>query len=267
MFKQRLLTALVLIPLVLFLIFFAPLWMLLLVLGVTVMVCGCEWIHLIPLTNQWHQSIFMGILALSFVMCQFYFSVWLGLSLVALTGLFFAEITYPKTLSLWGRLSVLSGLAFLLLPVFAESVLRVISQPKGSILLLYMFALVWAADVGAYLAGKKWGVHKLIPLVSPGKSIEGAIGGLSLVLCVTAVGFYYFKPDSIITWLLLSFVVFVVSIIGDLSISMLKRRVGIKDTGTLLPGHGGFLDRLDSLIAVSPVFYALYFTFFAGFTP
>jgi phosphatidate cytidylyltransferase len=262
MFKQRLITALILIPLVLLLLFVAPVWMLVGVLCLVLMVCGWEWLHLIPLTEKWHQSIFMGALALSFVACQLYFSLWLSLGLISLVGLFFAEITYPKTQSLWGRLSIVTGLAFLLLPLFLESVLQVINAKDGRVLLLYMFLLVWSADVGAYLAGKKWGVHKLIPLVSPGKSFEGALGGLALVLCVTGLGFYYFKPHSLMLWLIVSFTVFVVSIVGDLSISMLKRRVGLKDTGTLLPGHGGFLDRLDSLIAVAPVFYVLYQAFF-----
>jgi phosphatidate cytidylyltransferase len=122
--------------------------------------------------------------------------------------------------------------------------------------LIYLFALVWAADVGAYLAGRNFGRNKLAPNVSPGKTREGALGGLLLcALYAVAAGGYVFQPAGLRQLLLLvglSLLVAALSIVGDLGISMFKRLSGIKDSGKLLPGHGGILDRIDSLLAAGP---------------
>lgn len=122
--------------------------------------------------------------------------------------------------------------------------------------LIYLFALVWAADVGAYLAGRNFGRNKLAPNVSPGKTREGALGGLLLCgIYAVAAGGYLFQPAGLaaLLWLVgLSLLVAALSIVGDLGISMFKRLSGIKDSGKLLPGHGGILDRIDSLLAAAP---------------
>ena len=119
--------------------------------------------------------------------------------------------------------------------------------------------IVFAADVGAYLVGRNYGRRKLAPAVSPGKSIEGALGGLALVaLWAAAAGPYVFQIDTLMQWaLLIAVSVFTaaVSVIGDLTESLFKRLRGLKDSGTLLPGHGGVLDRIDSILAAAPVFY------------
>ena len=128
-------------------------------------------------------------------------------------------------------------------------------MPDGHAWVLYLLTLVWAADIGAYFAGKYWGRHKLIPRVSPGKTVEGAVGGFVLSMLVTLAGFAYFHPQSIGIWFLIAALTTLISMLGDLFISMLKRRSQLKDTGHILPGHGGVLDRLDSLIAAAPMIY------------
>lgn len=126
---------------------------------------------------------------------------------------------------------------------------------QGRDLVVYLLCLVWATDIGAYLAGKQWGKHKLIPDVSPGKTQEGALGGMAMAMLVTIVGCIYFNPYSVGIWFVISFVTILISMLGDLFMSMLKRRAKVKDTGGIFPGHGGMLDRLDSLIAASPILY------------
>lgn len=125
--------------------------------------------------------------------------------------------------------------------------------------LMFMLFIVFAADVGAYLVGRNYGKRKLAPAVSPGKSIEGAIGGLVLVaLWAAAAGPYVFQlgsPSQIALLVAVSVFTAAVSVIGDLTESLFKRLRGLKDSGKLLPGHGGFLDRIDSILAAAPVFY------------
>lgn len=122
--------------------------------------------------------------------------------------------------------------------------------------LMYVFLLVWCADSGAYFIGRKFGKRKLAPNVSPNKSIEGFIGGIITASFVAmGVGFgLELGTVALIAFLGLSGLTVLASVLGDLFESMLKRRAGIKDSGSILPGHGGVLDRIDSLLSATPVF-------------
>ena len=132
-------------------------------------------------------------------------------------------------------------------------------QIDGPWRLRFMLFIVFAADVGAYLVGRNLGRRKLAPAVSPGKSIEGALGGLLLVaLWAAAAGPYVFPIETLGQLGLLIAIAVVtaaVSVVGDLVESLFKRLRGLKDSGKLLPGHGGVLDRIDSILAAAPVFY------------
>lgn len=126
-------------------------------------------------------------------------------------------------------------------------------QPNGQLLLLYLLVLIAAADVGAYFGGRRYGRRKLAPHVSPGKTWEGFAAGMLAAACVGAVGALLFAVPFW-PWLFLCELVALVSVVGDLTESMFKRHVGLKDSGSLLPGHGGVLDRIDSLTAAAPTF-------------
>jgi len=131
---------------------------------------------------------------------------------------------------------------------------------SGAWLALFVFGIVWAADIGAYFAGKRFGSHKLMPNVSPGKTIEGLLGGVIAVAILTALVLWGQDIDTA-HWPILiisSVVLGVISAFGDLSESMLKRDAGMKDSGTIFPGHGGLLDRIDSLTAAMPVFIVIF---------
>ena len=143
---------------------------------------------------------------------------------------------------------------FLVLVPAAVALGRLVTlTPNGQTLLLFLLVLIAAADVGAYFGGRRFGQRKLAPRVSPGKTVEGlaagfAAAGLAAVAGARLLGF------PVLPWLAVCLLVALVSVVGDLAESMFKRRAGLKDSGKLLPGHGGVLDRLDSLSAASPVF-------------
>ncbi len=125
--------------------------------------------------------------------------------------------------------------------------------------LLFVLIIVWAADVGAYFAGKRWGRVKLAPNISPGKTWEGVIGGLSAVVAVLVLASRYWVDLEALGTDIAAVVPFclavaTLSIIGDLTVSMFKRSAGLKDSGRFFPGHGGVLDRIDSVAAAAPLF-------------
>ncbi|MGB4876542.1 MAG: phosphatidate cytidylyltransferase, partial [Candidatus Competibacter sp.] len=137
-------------------------------------------------------------------------------------------------------------------PWAALMALRADYGPRSVVFLLL---LVWAADIGAYFAGRRWGRRKLAPAISPGKTWEGALGGGLATLVLALVGAAFLKVGaSGFGFVAVCLITMGFSIAGDLFESMMKRQSGLKDSGSLLPGHGGVLDRVDSLSAAAPVF-------------
>lgn len=255
MFMQRLITSLVLVPLVLLMLFYGPAWLFLGVLLLILLASGRECWQLIPLQKTTMQWLFLIGLLLGFWLCSQLFAYWLILGLVVWCVIMLAILSFPQSQLYWGNPAIVALVCLLVLPLSLQSLFHLYFFSQGKALILYLLCIVWAADIGAYLAGKWCGKHKLIPKVSPGKSWEGVLGGFVLVFIVASLSLIYFQPPSNFLWFGLAVVVTVISIFGDLFISMLKRRCHLKDTGTLIPGHGGVLDRLDSLIAVLPFFY------------
>jgi phosphatidate cytidylyltransferase len=124
---------------------------------------------------------------------------------------------------------------------------------RGPELLLFLFVLVWAADIGAFFTGRAIGRRKLAPAVSPGKTWEGVGGGILLAALAAVGGAAWFGFGS--GWFLpLCLLVAAISVVGDLTVSIFKRNAGLKDSGRIFPGHGGILDRVDSITAAGPVF-------------
>lgn len=145
---------------------------------------------------------------------------------------------------------------WVLIPAWA-ALTAIKALPDGEWLILLLLLLVWGADTGAYFTGRALGKRKLMPRVSPGKTLEGVYGGL--VVCVVIAAIYAFfrelSLNSAVFLMLLAVLTAVASVLGDLFESMFKRERGIKDSGTLLPGHGGVLDRIDSITAAAPIFF------------
>jgi phosphatidate cytidylyltransferase len=145
-----------------------------------------------------------------------------------------------------------------LLPVWYALAALHLTAEFGPQLTLYLIVMVWFADIGAYIFGRVFGKTRLAPVLSPGKTIEGVIGGLIFVVMFAFGAALYFPlPDQKFwAFILISVLVAAISVVGDLYESVLKRQAGVKDSGSLLPGHGGMLDRIDSLTAAAP-FYIL----------
>ena len=158
----------------------------------------------------------------------------------------------------------LIGQLYIAVPLALTIRLTLVVDPFSSmtqfdgLLLLAIFIFIWVNDTGAYLVGSRWGKRRLAPSISPKKSVEGSIGGLLLVLLSAVVLRLLLFPE--LSWLrilLIATVVAVFGTIGDLFESSLKRQAGVKDSGKLIPGHGGILDRIDSLLLAVPAVYLL----------
>src|SRR5699024_8107179 len=171
-------------------------------------------------------------------------------------------VRYPNGTGLWASVPVMALLGVLVIVPAWAAVVHIKDSGAlglaGPWALLFMLLWVWAADTGAYFAGRRLGKHKLAPSVSPGKTIEGLVGGALLSLAVV-VAVHQFAPIDapLATLLLVVFITVLASVLGDLFESMVKRFRGVKDSGTILPGHGGMLDRVDSVTAALPVAVAL----------
>jgi len=263
MLKQRVVTALILAPLALWGIValsetaFNQAW------GVVVVLAAWEWGRLGGLSGRLaviYALFIAALIAVLFVVpaaSRWQAAVlllaglwWLGL-LFRLAG--FRQRPVPHGVHPFSALS--SGIPVLLGVYFAVVLLRH-SPGLGYPYIILLMLLVWGADTAAYFAGRAFGRHKLLPNVSPGKTWEGVIGALLASLAIASAGAFWLA----VPWgrwpafLAVSLVTVVFSVVGDLNESYFKRRAGVKDSSHLLPGHGGILDRIDSLTAAAPIF-------------
>lgn len=268
MLLQRVITAAVLAPVMLAGIFLLPpLWFAVFI-GAIVVLGTWEWANLagyqrIPVRLS--LAIAMGLLlgVIGWLIETTTLS-WLSLTIWALLWWVLAlclVMAYPASQAVIRRPGVRMLMAVpVLVPLWLGlNVLKL--RPDANLILTWLMLLVWGADIGAYFAGRTFGNRKLAPSVSPGKTWAGVYGGMAAAAGVSAViVFAYFDDLSGLQWLLIlafSMAVVAISVLGDLLESLLKRYRGIKDSSQLLPGHGGILDRIDSLCAATPMFCLL----------
>jgi len=247
-------------PLTLAAVFFLPHQAFALLAALIVLMGAWEWTAMMRLVSRTQRTVYVLLVLLAIVVLQ-KFMAQFELLLFTVAALWWAVATllvvkYPQLSSLWcSRPS--KGLVGLLILVPTWAALVSIRQlDQGPWLMLYLFLLVWGADSGAYFAGKRFGKRKLMPRVSPAKSWAGVGGAVATVLVVSLLvqPYLHFAQNITLGLLLLSLLVLFVSVVGDLTESMFKRQCGIKDSGSILPGHGGIMDRIDSLTAAAPVF-------------
>lgn len=274
MLKQRVVTAVVLIAVLLAALFYLPpVWFAAFVAAV-VLLGAWEWADLAGLATPWQRRLYTAVVGAALVGVAYYLSLpslaasdagslapeqthafrnllligctWWAVALLWVQG-------YPSSALLWSSRWVRALMGLLVLIPAWTGLVYVRALEQGVWLVLLMILCVVCADVGAYFSGRRWGRRKLAPSVSPGKTWEGFAGGLALnLVLVGVVGSVWGLSYP----LLLAIIVptALVSVLGDLQESMLKRHRGVKDSGALLPGHGGVLDRVDSLTAAAPVF-------------
>ncbi|OGT30146.1 MAG: hypothetical protein A3E87_10575 [Gammaproteobacteria bacterium RIFCSPHIGHO2_12_FULL_35_23] len=257
MLKQRIITGSLLAILALIILFFLPVAYFMVITALIVLLGAWEWSFLAGLIEFRTRIIYL-ILMLGAMIGSFFLPVLLVLIIASLWWLIagYLVVKYPATKVYLTRRWVRMIMGFLVLvPCWLTlSILKASNQGIG--LLLFLLCLVWAADIGAYFAGKWWGKDKLIPNVSPGKTWQGLFGGLIFSFFVAVLGLIFLKIDFT-NWFLIFCAVILLNIfavIGDLFESMLKRYCQLKDSGNILPGHGGILDRIDSLTAAAPIF-------------
>ena len=171
------------------------------------------------------------------------------------------EIVIRKNHSIENIAHTFLGIIYIAVPF---SLLNLIVSPShnyNSGMLLFLFIVLWANDSGAYITGSLLGKHKLIEQISPNKTWEGAIGGAILAILAGLISSYYFELFSYTHAIILSALITIAGIFGDLTESLIKRTYHIKDSGKFLPGHGGLLDRFDSMLFAAPIFYFYISTF------
>ncbi|MEH6582819.1 MAG: phosphatidate cytidylyltransferase [Halioglobus sp.] len=269
MLKQRVITGLIMAGAFLGAVIYLSVPALALVFGVVVALGAWEWSRLAGWETPYTRVLYVAVLLAAMGVLYWYCGLanspqheqvqpflglaclWWSIALLWVKG-------YPGSAVLWGNVVMRSLMGALILVPAWMSAVFLLSFPRGGLLMVALIVVVAAADIGAYFTGKSLGKHKLAPAVSPAKTWEGFWGGIFSCF-VLAVLTWYLLPTSFGHVGLLSVIVVFVatalfSVVGDLGVSMVKRESGFKDSGSLLPGHGGFLDRLDSICGAAPVF-------------
>lgn len=260
--QQRVITALILIPLAVFGILYLPTDIFALILALIALAAAWEWGRLAGIVSTAASVSYLLLTALTlFATYLLLMQTGLGYWLFLLATLWWALVTlaiirYSPDREWQPAPPVKAAIGLLVLvPAWAALVSIHGKGEQGPLLLLFVMTLIWVADSGAYFSGRRWGRVKLAPAISPGKSWEGVYGALAgAALWGSLLALLLPETGSPLLLVLLSLLVCMVSIIGDLFESLFKRQAGVKDSSNLLPGHGGVLDRVDSLTAAAPVF-------------
>ena len=264
MLKTRIITALILAPIAVIGIFFLPPSGFALFTGLIITIGAWEWANMSGWTSMAARVayglavaiILSGLLTVNAVSVLWLALLWWLVS-------FLMVRSYPGGSQFWQSPTIRTLIGVLVLvPAWVglnhmrTGVFQFGVSSNNLLLILYVFCIVWVADIGAYFAGRAFGKAKLAPRVSPGKSWAGVWGGLlAVAILASLVGLLaQASPANTLMLVLASLVTGLVSVLGDLVESMMKRFRGIKDSSQLLPGHGGIMDRIDSLTAAIPVF-------------
>lgn len=264
MLKYRLLTAFLMGPLILWAIYAMPENFFALFSFVIVTIGAWEWGVFAGWVKPLQRGLFFTVNVLLFITVLLLQSTELNLAII-LASLLWWLICIPLLLFFpfqknnpLQTQAIKSVVGIVLLLGTLVSMVMIRNNPEyGSEFVLYLILTIWFADSGAYFAGRALGKNKLIPNVSPGKTWEGVAGAIvvTLIVAVVSLDLLNIPSSHSIMFILITFVTVVYSIVGDLSESIFKRMANIKDSGSLLPGHGGMLDRIDSLMSGFPVFF------------
>lgn len=269
MLRQRVITGLILAVLFLMAVIALPTFWMAVAFAAVAMTGAWEWAGMAGITAQWGRWLYAALLApllfalwsicdLGGVPSRSEVQPWLGIACLfwSMTGLFIRS--YPQGAIIWRSPLVHAVIGLLILAATWLAIIFLKTLPGGAWLVILLIVGVAAADIGAYFFGRRFGRHKLAPAVSPGKTWEGVWGGVLAVMLVTVLVWQSLPPAlahlRVSTLVMLGLGLAAASVLGDLTISMVKRTSGVKDSSGLLPGHGGVLDRIDSICGAAPVF-------------
>ncbi len=253
--RKRIVTAAILAVALVSIVLFLPPVATLVLLTVLVLAGAWEWSAFLRFESAALRAVYVACLAILMPI------IWhvtetpegRGIVLAAAVAWWFAALAWivfaPQRVAPWS--AALAGL-LALVPAWLALVRLRFDLPRGAEWILFTLCLVFAADIGAFFAGRRYGRLRLAPTVSPGKTWEGVLGGVALGTLVAVCGSRWFSiPLRMFLPLCLATIGF--SVVGDLTESLLKRFAGLKDSGTLFPGHGGVMDRIDSVTGAAPV--------------
>ncbi|TAL83486.1 MAG: phosphatidate cytidylyltransferase [Rhodanobacter sp.] len=265
MLLQRTLAALVLAPLVILIILLSSTPVVGLVGALAFLVAAWEWIQLSGLRSPlWRGIVLMATAAIFILLWRVHGTAWTPVLLAAgvawwlLACLWLRHFAFAAAPTRESRaLKLLAG-ALVIFPAWIALLSIHAHSPHGNWWLLLAFVVVWASDIGAYFSGRAFGKRKLAPQISPGKTWAGVYGALVAGVMVTTLSGWLLdvRGSKLLALGLLAAVTVGASIVGDLLESLMKRHARVKDSGTLIPGHGGLMDRMDSVFAALPVFAA-----------
>jgi len=251
-FLKRVLSALILFPLLILLLLKAPYFIILSVILLCFLICLYEWTSLFELSKAYFLY---GFFLISFLfLLSIKTDIFLSLFLLPLFSFFPFLINFEREFFLKQFFPFFTGLVYLLVGFYP---LGMIAHDFLRNFLVFFFAVVFAGDTGAYLLGKFIGKRPFFNRISPKKTLEGFFGGIAFSLLVGLFLNHLLKLFSLEKALTVSLVVSLAGVIGDLFESAVKRGVNKKDSGALIPGHGGLLDRIDSVLFASPIFYLI----------
>ena len=262
--KTRLISAAILVPVLILLALVAPEWLAAVVFGVLMSIGAYELLYRTGLVR--HPRLVLYSVAMAFAVTMWsYFGAAQGYAMLGLLlfwMLLFSEMMMDHVKV---RLEMLGQCFFAgyIVPYLLSALIRILTMGIGRYVIMIPFVIAFMSDSGAYFVGIKFGRHKLSPVVSPNKTIEGALGGI--VTGMSSMIIYALVLDLLPAGLQVNYALALLyglggslaGIFGDLCFSVIKRQTGIKDYGNLIPGHGGVLDRLDSLVTVAPLMEAL----------
>ena len=269
MTRTRLLAALVMTPLAIAAILFLPTPWLALLAAVLFLGGLWEWLRLSEVEDTLARTLLLALNLLLMVamvwasrtasggsLVLFQVAAMIGVAWWLLAALWLRAYDFGSDHDTGARVAKLAAGTFAVIPAWCALVLIHAQHPNGHIWLLTALAIVWAADTGAYFAGRRFGRRKLSPRISPNKTVEGLAGGAVAGVLVGVAGGALAGAGAakLPAVALCALVMVLFSVVGDLFESLLKRHAGVKDSGDLIPGHGGLLDRMDSVLAALPAF-------------
>lgn len=238
------------------------------IMGAIVLVAALEWGQLLG-AKPLGRALFVGAVGLSLLIAYQFPVLWQPICFFAVIFWLFAlrwVVRFPESKPSWFQPKRLWFFGFCLLVPTWIAMIFLRHEVNHGYWVLYAMANVWVADTGAYFAGRAFGRRKLAPQVSPGKSVAGVVGGVAASVAISLLVAAALELSvNVAIWLTLATAIAALfSVLGDLFESMVKRSVGVKDSGHWLPGHGGILDRVDALTCALPLFTVIYIGFLAG---